>query len=435
MKLFGTMEINNKGQLEIGGCNCLTLARNYGTPLYVVDEAEVRNQCKLYKSFFRSDSLRTEVIYASKAFLNIAMCKLVEEEGLSLDVVSGGELYTALKAKFPKNRIYFHGNNKSEAELVIAVKSGVGRIVLDNKSEFRLLQQVTKRLGKKANVLLRVNPGIVAHTHEYISTTRHSSKFGESIFAEDIYSFIKEIYESPDICFKGLHSHIGSQIFEEGSFLELASVMLDFIQAIRRKALVKTLELNLGGGFGVYYSDTDTPLDLPNFFERLLDEIYVKSKSLSLEPPKILIEPGRSIVANAGTTLYTVGGIKKTYDGKQFIFVDGSMADNIRPALYDSKHELSLANRMNDKCKEEFAVTGKCCESGDILSKGFKLPTPNIGDLVAVSSTGAYNYSMASNYNRLTKPAVIFAKEGEAKVVVKRETYEDLVKNDVHLVD
>ncbi|WP_353892318.1 diaminopimelate decarboxylase [Proteinivorax hydrogeniformans] len=433
MKLFGTMEINSEGHLEIGGCDSVSLASEYGTPLYIVDEKNIRNRCRIYKESFTSESLQTEVIYASKAFLNIAMCKLIANEGLSLDVVSGGELYTAIKADFPRQKIYFHGNNKLESELYMAVENNVGRIIIDNVNEFKVLSTITKNIGAKVEVLLRVNPGIEAYTHEYISTTKSDSKFGESIFADGIYDFIKEINDDPNISFKGLHSHIGSQIFEEGSFLEQATVMLKFIKSLNNKIGVQVNELNLGGGFGIYYTESDDPIDLPSFFERLLSEIDEQSNLLGIIPPKVLIEPGRSIVANAGTTLYKVGSTKTTYSGKNYVFVDGSMADNIRPALYGAKHEFCLANRMNDKAEKDFAITGKCCESGDILGKSFKLAKPNRGDLVAVSSTGAYNYSMASNYNRLTKPAVVFVKDGKAKIVVRRETYEDIIKNDVDI--
>jgi len=431
MKLFGSAIVNELGHLEIGGCSTTDLVKQYGTPLYVMDEAHIRQQCQLFNKSFSSERIKTEVLYASKAFLTIAMCKLIKEENLSLDVVSGGELYTALKANFPVEKIYFHGNNKTNSELEMAVKNNVGTIIVDNLNEANLLASICQSYDKQMNVLLRVNPGIEAHTHEYISTTKNDSKFGESIFSEDTFNIIKSIDDSQYLNFRGFHSHIGSQIFEAESFYRQVAIMMTYLKTVKRNVDVETHELNLGGGFGIYYVEGDTPIDLKTFLQELLERVENDAVGLNIPIPKVLIEPGRAIVGNSGVTLYTVGSTKTTFGQKKYVFVDGSMADNIRTALYDAKYEAALANRMNDCCEEVYTVTGKCCESGDILVKSALLPIPNKDDILTVFSTGAYNYSMSSNYNHLTRPAVVFVKDGFARIVVKRQTYEDLIRNDI----
>lgn len=431
MKLFGTMNINNEGHLEIGNCDTTDLAREFGTPLYVVDEELVRNTCRTFKGNFLMEGIDTEVIYASKAFLNIAICKLIKEEGLSLDVVSGGELYTALKAEFPANKIYMHGNNKTKQELALAIESQIGRIVVDNRQELELIEYLCEGLDKKVDVLLRVNPGIDAHTHEYIQTSKNDSKFGESIFSKDMSEVINRFKSSERVNLKGFHCHIGSQIFEEASFYSGVSAMLKFLAEMKKQCGFITKELNLGGGFGVYYSEGDEPVQLKDCLKNMLLILKDEAQKLNLSIPKVMIEPGRSIIANAGTTLYEIGGTKKTYGGKEYIFVDGGMTDNPRTALYDAKYEALVANKFYSESKEIYTVAGKCCESGDVIIKDIELPTVQRGDILAVLTTGAYNYSMASNYNRIPRPAVVFVKEGQAKLAVKRETYEDIIKNDI----
>lgn len=430
MKLFGTSKIIN-GTLSIGSCNTVELTKKFGTPLYVMDEHLIRENCKMFKDLFKSINLNTEVIYASKAFLNVSMCKLIHEEGLSLDVVSGGELYTALKANFPSSKIYMHGNNKSKEELIFALTNDVGRIIVDNYTELKLIENICHDLNKKINILLRVNPGIEAHTHEYIQTSKNDSKFGQSILSEDIDNSISMAIKSKYLNLKGFHCHIGSQIFEANSFSLEVSVMFEFLNKINSKFNFITDELNLGGGFGVYYTAEDTPLNLKNTFENIFSIILKESKSLNLKLPKIMIEPGRSIVANAGTTLYHVGSTKTTINGKNYLFVNGGMTDNLRTALYDAKYEATLANKATDLNNIPYTIAGKCCESGDVIIKNILLPKANLGDILAVFSTGAYNYSMSSNYNRLPRPAVIFVKDGQPKLVVKRESYEDLIRNDI----
>lgn len=431
MKLFGTMKTNSEGVLEIGGKSVYELKKEFGTPLYIMDEAYIRETCKLFADNFKSSVLSTEVIYASKAFLNVAMAKLISEEGLSMDVVSGGEIYTAIKAGFPMERVYFHGNNKTRAELELAIEHGLGTIVLDHRQEIDTLEAMLKEKGKTQSVLLRVNPGIDAHTHDYIKTSKLDSKFGESIYDEDIYALTKKLSESDAFNFKGFHCHIGSQIFEEKSFIQAALAMVDFAVDVKEKTGVTVEALNLGGGFGVYYTEEDDPMELGAFLKHLVSNVESKLSEVGLPSLKIMIEPGRSMVSNAGTTLYEIGGTKETYGGKDYIFIDGGMTDNPRPALYSAKYEGAIANKMNEKSIRTYTVAGKCCESGDIIIKDIELPEAVPGDLLAVSTTGAYTYSMSSNYNRNGRPAVVFVKDGSARLAVKRETLEDLVRNDV----
>lgn len=431
MKLFGTMEINGSKHLTIGGCDVVDMAKEYGTPLYIMDEELIRQSCRTFKEGFSSDSVDTEVLYASKAFSNLAMCKLINEEGLSLDVVSGGELYTALKAGFPANRIYMHGNNKTCEELNMAVSTGIGRIIVDNVQEMELLESICSSLDKTVDVLLRVNPGIDAHTHEYIQTAKHDSKFGESIYGDVLQRILNSVKDSKYIRLRGFHCHIGSQIFEEESFYSGAAEMMKFLAGIYERYGFVTEELNLGGGFGVYYTDGDTPLDIKVCLKRVLDIVKVQAVWLKIKQPKVMIEPGRSIVANAGTTIYNVGAVKETYSGKKYIFIDGGMTDNPRPALYGAVYEAMIANKAEAEGQELYAVAGKCCESGDILIKEAEFPAAERGDILAISCTGAYNFSMASNYNRIARPAVVFVKDGKARLAVRRQSYEDIISNDV----
>lgn len=428
MRLYGTQHIVDN-ELYIGGVGTRELASTYGTPLYIMDEEEIRTRARLFGENFTHEKIETEVIYASKAFMTKAMAKLIGEEGLSLDVVSGGELFTALSAGFPAEKIFFHGNNKSLEELSYAVKSGVGTIILDNEDEVERLRGILEDNAKQQIVMLRVNPGIEAHTHEYISTTKNDSKFGLSIFSEDTTDLIRSLDRDPLLDFQGIHCHIGSQIFEEESYFKAVEEMLGYVASLKEKE-IRIRALNLGGGFGVSYEEKDAPMAYERFLKNLLDHAAGIAEETNLLPLKVLIEPGRAIVANAGTTLYEVGGTKTTFGGKKYVFVDGSMADHIRTVLYDAVYTACLADRMEDPLKEVYTVTGKACESGDILVREAHLPIPEKGNLLAVLSTGAYHYSMASNYNRLRKPAVIFVRDGKSKVVVARETYEDLIRND-----
>lgn len=431
MKLFGTMELDSDHRMTIGGCSVFELADRFETPLYVMDTAHLKDQCRKYKRAFTAEGIDTEVIYASKAFLTIAMARLIHEEGLSLDVVSGGELYTAITAGFPANRIYFHGNNKTSDELLMALDYGVHRIVVDNEQELDRLSHLCAQQGRDQAILFRMNPGIDAHTHDFIQTARNDSKFGISIYQEDLCRLIHKATADPNLTLTGFHCHIGSQIFEETSYFSALSVMFEFLNRMRRDCRFIAAELNIGGGFGVYYSNGDTPMDLSLCLPHLLAQAAQEAEARDFPMPRLMIEPGRSIVANAGTTLYRVGGVKKTFGGKNFIFVDGGMTDNPRTALYDSKYEAHISPRKESGPVQPFTVAGKCCESGDVLIHDISLPEPQPDDILAINGTGAYNYTMSSNYNRIRKPAVVFVEDGEARLVVRRETYDDLIRNDV----
>jgi diaminopimelate decarboxylase len=430
MELFGTQKINHQGELTVGGIKATELVASYGSPLYVMDEAHIRSQCRWFISNFKSDHITTETIYASKAFLTLAMVKLIESEGLSIDVVSGGELYTAIKAGFPSEKIYFHGNNKSKSEIMMALDYQVGTIVIDQRHEYEVLCSCIKP-KQNIQVLLRINPGIEAHTHEYIKTTKNDSKFGVSIFDVKTLQLIQSIHQHPNMTFIGFHSHIGSQIFEKHSFFDHASVVLNYAKKVKETLNIDIKHINLGGGFGVRYTSEDQPIVDDSFLPNLLEHIYKETRLLGIQTPKISIEPGRAIVANAGITLYEVGTTKTTFGGKKYVFVDGSMADHIRTVLYQATYQAALANRMNDTIDDTYTVTGKACESGDIIIRSAQLPHPKSGDILAVFTTGAYHYSMSSNYNRLTRPAVVFVKDGKSNLVVKRETYDDILRNDI----
>jgi diaminopimelate decarboxylase len=429
VKLHGTMRINELGHLEIGGYDTVELARNFGTPLYVMDEAEIRRVCREYRAAF-TDGFGGEVIYASKAFMNLAMCRVIEEEGLSLDVVSGGELYTAIKARFPASRIYFHGNNKQPQELRMALEYRVGRIVVDNFQEMTFLNDLAGQMGVCAQVLLRLTPGVEAHTHEYIRTGQIDSKFGFTVPNGQALEAVKLCLTLPHLEFKGIHCHIGSQVFDMSSFNHAAKVMMEVIKDIREQAGIAVEELNLGGGFGIYYVEGDQPATIAEYAQAVTGAVKETAAKYQLNVPKIMIEPGRSIVGEAGTTLYTVGSIKEIPGIRKYVAVDGGMADNPRPALYQARYEAVVANRAAEPAAETVSITGKCCESGDMLIWDINLPQVKSGDILAVFCTGAYNYTMSMNYNRLGRPAVVLVNDGRADVIVERESYEDLLRND-----
>lgn len=432
MKLLGNMAIQNN-ELTIAGWTASKLVAEYGSPLYVIDQQDLIERIQTFKQSFVSKQFQTNIIYASKAFTNLYMAQLVEQQGLSMDVVSGGELYTAVEAGVNAANIYFHGNNKLPNELEYAVQSGVGMIVLDHDYELELLAAIAKEQQQQVRVLLRVNPGIEAHTHEYIQTTNNDSKFGVSIFDERTLPFIQRIAETEYIHFAGLHCHIGSQVFEEESFMKEASEMLAYAKKVEETLEVSIEEVNLGGGFGVYYTKEDQPFEIDAFLKRYIAHIEQTMETLELHPTIISIEPGRSLINNSGSTLYTIGGIKETIVGHPYVFVDGGMTDNPRPITYQAKYDAAIATKMAEPNHQTYRIAGKCCESGDVLIKEVYLPKAEVGDLLVVPSTGAYTYSMSSNYNRIERPAVVFVEEGKAHVAVKRETYADLIRNDVRM--
>jgi diaminopimelate decarboxylase len=417
--------------LEIGGVDATALAEKFGTPLYVFDEALIRRRCREYIEAFRASGMKFQVAYASKAFCVRAMCRIVEEEGLSLDVVSDGELYTALQAGFPPQRIHFHGNNKTPQEIEMALEAGIGCFVVDNFDELHLLNALAGERGVKARVLFRVTPGVEAHTHDYISTGQEDSKFGFDLQNGSALRALQEAKELPHLELLGLHSHIGSQIFEVEGFRMAAERVAIFSAHVRDELGLTFPVINLGGGFGIRYVDEHTPLPAGDYIRAITDAVKMQFNAHRYPLPEIWIEPGRSIVGDAGTTLYTVGTMKDIPGVRKYVAVDGGMTDNPRPALYEAKYEAMLANRAREACEETVSIAGKCCESGDMLIWDLQLPQVQVGDLLAVSCTGAYNYSMASNYNRIRRPAVVFVHDGAADLVVKRESYDNLVENDV----
>jgi len=430
VKLQGTMKVNEKGHLEIGGCDTVELARKFGTPLYVLDEAAFRESCRRYYRSF-AEKYGGEVLYAGKSLLTLAVCRMVEEEGLSMDVVSGGELYTAVQAGFPMERVYFHGNNKSAEELRFALEVQVGRYMVDNLYELEMLDRLAGEKGVKADIALRVTPGIEAHTHEYIKTGQNDSKFGLVIENGQALEGVRRALALENITLRGLHCHIGSQIFELKSYAHTVKVMMDFVRRCKEETGYIVEELNLGGGLGIYYAEGDEPGQVEKYADIVVQSVLQKAKEYNLTAPKVLVEPGRSISGPAGTTLYTVGTVKNIPGVRRYLSVDGGMGDNPRPALYQSRYEACVANKAGGKAREIYSVAGKCCESGDMLIWDIELPRVEPGDVLAVSCTGAYTYSMSSNYNRLPRPAMVLVKDGRADVIVKRETYSDLIRNDV----
>ncbi|HUC92397.1 MAG TPA: diaminopimelate decarboxylase [Paenibacillus sp.] len=431
MYLHGTSKINAKGHLEIGGCDVSGLAAEFGTPLYIVDEALVRQRAREYVEAFRASGLKFQVAYASKAFSVMAMCAIAEQENLSLDVVSDGELYTALKAGFPSQRIHFHGNNKTPDEINMALDADIGCFVVDNFVELHLLNALAGDKGIKVNVLLRITPGVEAHTHEFISTGQTDSKFGFDLGNGAAYEGIKQAIALANLNVLGVHSHIGSQIFEVEGFRMAVDRVAAFAVQVRDELGLTFQVINLGGGFGIRYTEADAPLPIATYVKAITDAIIAHFTEAKFPLPEIWVEPGRSMVGDAGTTLYTVGTSKDIPGVRKYVAVDGGMTDNPRPALYDSKYEAILANRANDPKEESVSIAGKCCESGDMLIWDLELPKVRTGDLLAVFCTGAYNYAMASNYNRIRRPAVVFVKDGEASLAVKRESLDDIVVNDV----
>ena len=431
MKLFGTSKVNEKGNLSIGGVDAVELVKEFKTPLYVMDQELIETTIDKMKEAFKSNRFDTQIAYAGKAFLSMGMLKLVDAKELDLDVVSGGELYTAYKAGFPMNRVHLHGNNKTVEELEMAIEFGIKEIVIDNEDEIGKIEKICREKGKKQAVLVRIDPGIEAHTHHYIKTSGLTSKFGISLFQDNLFDIIKRLNDNEWIEFKGFHTHIGSQIFQSAFFIFALDEIFKYLDKLKKELGIVVHTVNMGGGFGVYYKEGDDPKPI----EEVLSEIITYTEAMEIKYrigfKELCIEPGRSIVGNAGTTLYEVGGIKETVGGKTYVFIDGGMSDNIRTALYQAEYEAGVVNKMNDTDVRDITLAGKLCESGDIIIEKGKLPkSTEVGDIVAVTTTGAYCYTMSSNYNRMMRPAVVFVKDGKAKVAVKRETLDDLIRND-----
>ncbi len=426
------LSINEKGNLTIGGCDTVELAKKYGTPLYVFDENQIRQNCRDYvKSIEDNYNGNGLVIYASKAFSCLEMCRICASENMGLDVVSGGELHTALKAGFPAEKIFFHGNNKTKQELELALSNDIGRIIVDNLTELEMLNNLANAQGKIAKIMFRIKPGIDAHTHSFIRTGQIDSKFGFALETGEAMDAIKlaKTMENVELC--GVHCHIGSNIFEVEPFELAAKVMVEFIAKIKQETGIEIQELNLGGGFGIKYLSSDEPVAYGDYMGRVAKVVNSTCEKLSVAIPKILIEPGRSIVGSEGITLYTVGNVKEIPDIRTYVAVDGGMTDNPRYIMYQSKYELMCANKASEPKTKVVTVAGKCCESGDLIQEDTKLQDVETGDTIAVLSTGAYNYSMASNYNRIPRPAAVMVNNGQARVIINRETYDDIITNDV----
>ncbi|WP_143462122.1 diaminopimelate decarboxylase [Levilactobacillus enshiensis] len=426
------LQANEQGHLVLGGVDTTWLTREYGTPLVVYDVTTIRRQIQEFRTAFERSGLRYQISYASKAFAAIAMYQVVDEEGLHADVVSGGELYTALQAGFPVRDLSFHGNNKSLAELEMAVENHVGVIVLDNFHEIDLLQRVLLAQQTSCDVMLRLTPGITAHTHRYTQTGQIDSKFGFDVASGQATRALQKVLAIPQMNMIGIHAHIGSQIFGVTGFELLVRKLMAISAQWRDQLGVIPDILNLGGGFGIAYTATDNPLSPADFVQQITSTLRELANQYQLPLPEVWIEPGRAIVGPAGYNLYTVGSRKDLPDLTAYLSVDGGMGDNIRPALYQAQYSAVLANKMNEPLHETVHLAGKYCESGDILIDQLGLPRSEPGDLVAVLDTGAYGYSMASNYNRNPRPAIVFVEEGRTKLVVRRETYADLVRLDRH---
>ncbi|MEW5785195.1 MAG: diaminopimelate decarboxylase [Bacillota bacterium] len=425
------VQVNERGHLTAAGVDLVELAAQYGTPLYVYDEDLMRRNCRSYRETFSQYYSHGEIAYAGKAFLTMAMCRLLCQEGLSLDVVSAGELYLAQKAGFPMERVYFHGNNKSASELHAAVELGVGRVVVDNAAELEQLAAEAERQRRAVSILLRIKPGVSPHTHQYIQTGQVDSKFGLGISDGQAIAAVKRALKAPRLHLSGLHCHIGSQILDPHPFAAAAGIMVSLLQEIRRKVGVTLPELNLGGGLGIRYTRVDQLCGLNDFLHLLSHTVTSQAAESDFPLPKLTLEPGRSIVGEAGLTLYTIGTIKEVPGIRRYAAVDGGMTDNLRPALYGARYEAALANRAGEEATQAVTIAGKACESSDIILKDIVLPSLKSGDILAVFSTGAYHFSMFSHYNRHLRPAVVFLSGGRAELVVRRESLEDLTRPEI----
>jgi len=423
-------EIKNN-TLYFDGCNTVELAKKYGTPLYIMSETSIVEKCSEIRNTFLNKYERTRAAYASKAFLTLSMCKIIEREGLCMDVVSGGELYTAMKAKFPAERIELNGNNKSVEELELAVDYNIGRIIIDGLDELSLIENICKEKGKKVNILYRITPGVKSDSHDYIVTGKKDSKFGIPLDDEVIFPAIEQAIKSPYVNFMGFHFHVGSQLHNNESHLKALDIVLKLIKDTIDKYEYVTPELNVGGGFGIKYTDADNKKPYAYFLDPMMEKIEQFSKELNITRPEVVIEPGRSIVGEAGITLYTVGTIKDIKGIRKYVSVDGGMTDNIRPALYQAKYEGIVANKAEEPKIEVVTICGKCCESGDVLIRDAHVADVKRGDIFAIFSTGAYGYTMASNYNKNPLLATVLVKEGKSEIIVKRQSYEHMIENEV----
>lgn len=424
-----TTKINPDGILEIGGCDLVKLVEKYGTPLYVLDEFTLRKICKDYKEAFKGYP-KVNMMYASKALCSMATSAIIASEGFGFDVVSAGEIYTVYKSGADMSKVLFNGNNKSFDELTLAIELGVGRISVDNFFELSLLDEIAKSHDKTVDILLRITPGIECHTHEYIQTGHLDSKFGFDLTQiDDAVDLILNDYTNLKL--HGLHAHIGSQIFETSIYGDEIEILVKEIARLDEKFNLKLDEINIGGGLGVKYTDSDCPPSTYTIAEIVIKRLYECIEKYKIDAPALFIEPGRSIISTAGVTLYTLGSSKQVPKGKKYVAVDGGMADNARPSMYQAEYFAQIANKPDYELANTVTIAGRFCESGDILIKEIKLPEIEEGDILCVYNTGAYNYSMSSNYNRVQKPAMVILNEGHADVIIKRESLKDLIEHDV----
>ena len=424
--------VDSRGDLTIGGVSCAALAEQFGTPLYVMDEGLIRENCRRYKTALdRFCGGRGMVLYASKAFCCKAVCRIAAEEGLGLDVVSEGELHTALAAGFPAERIVFHGNNKKRSELEQAVENGVGAVVVDNLTELETLETIAGERGATVGIMLRIKPGVDAHTHDFIRTGQIDSKFGFALETGEAFAAIKAALACKNLRLESLHCHIGSQIFEVEPYEYASAIMLGLMKKVKDELGVEIGGLDLGGGFGIKYTQSNEPVDYEKHIECVAAAVKAECGRLGLSVPRLYFEPGRSIVGPAGITLYTVGAVKEIPGIRTYVSVDGGMTDNPRYALYGSQYEASAVRNAAAPRTKPVTIAGKCCESGDLIGKDIPLQEVAPGDLIAVFATGAYNYSMASNYNRIPRPPVVMVRDGKARLAVRGETLDDLLRNDL----
>ena len=425
-----TAEVHD-GHLLIGGVDMVELAEREGTALYVFDEADLRDRMEQYREEFRTCYPNSDVLYASKAFLNKEVLRIANEEGMCLDVSGGGELACARAVGFPLERVFVHGNNKTERELREAIEAGVGRIVLDTRIELGRVSRIAGELGVTQKVLMRITPGVEADTHEYIKTGCEDSKFGFTMLDDFAFKCVGDVLDAPNVELTGFHCHIGSQIFALHSFAEAVQVMVEFAARVRDEFGLVIEDLDMGGGLGIAYLADDAPSSIREFAQCTAKAVMESCVQHALPLPRLLVEPGRSLVANAGVTLYTVGVLKTLPNIRKYVGVDGGMSDNIRTALYHADYEATIANRADEPRTEIVTIAGKHCESGDAVVLDGSLQRPDLGDIVCVFATGAYCYTMASTYNGQPRPAIVFVRDGQARVVTRRETYEDLMARDV----
>lgn len=430
--LYSNLSVNNKGHLEIAGHDTVELAAKYGTALYVMDEDKLRENCRVYvdsmKKYFGEDSMP---LYASKALCFTEIYRIVSSCGMGTDIVSSGELYTAIKAGFPLEKAYFHGNNKTDADIEYAIENSIGYFIVDNEEELCAVDRIASSHGINQKILLRITPGIDPHTHKAVVTGNVDSKFGSPIETGRAFEITDMALSKKNVTLEGFHCHIGSQIFECDPFCDAADIMIKFIADVKEKFGFAAKTLNLGGGFGVRYIEEDPQIDIEKNIADVASHIKNRCAELSVEMPKILMEPGRSIVADCCVTLYTVGSVKEIKGFKNYVSVDGGMPDNPRYALYASSYTVLVASKADKAADFKCSIAGRCCESGDLIQENVMIARPERGDILAVLTTGAYNYSMASNYNRIPRPALVLVGKNGDRVAIKRESFEDLCACDI----